>query len=147
MVRKCQLKRNKPLIRRNNLGGNSTITGINSVKTAEKLLIYFKIRPIFLNEFPLCAIKYPGCTYYATQVHHTEGRGKHLLNIRTYLSVCPNCHHTAGVNSKKAIEDGFSVSRNKVDNQFIGPQTEIFKKNTVIIKCRIILGIKPINLL
>jgi len=49
----------------------------------------------------------------ATDVHHMEGRGSHLLDTSTWLPVCRKCHQRITDNSKEAIQLGLSKSRLK----------------------------------
>lgn len=72
---------------------------------------YSALRKKFLEENPICEAKLKGCTGVATEAHHTEGRGKNLLNEEKLLAVCHSCHVQITVNSKQAIEKGLSKSR------------------------------------
>lgn len=60
----------------------------------------------------LCEIRLPGCTNYATQRHHQEGRIGELLNDETkQLGTCHNCHSIVELNPLFAKENNFSLSR------------------------------------
>lgn len=54
--------------------------------------LYVKLRKKYLEEHPECEIKLFGCTYIATEIHHTESRGIRLNKIESWLSTCPECH-------------------------------------------------------
>lgn len=72
-----------------------------------KLELYKELRPEFLKgkncEYP----KEPfGCLNPASQIHHRKGRGKYLLDRRTWLAVCGLCHHYLETHKKEARKLG-----------------------------------------
>lgn len=86
---------------------------INPVSKKTQVLndAYKPIRRDFMEENPICQAALPGCTNYATDVHHKKGRGKYMLVIKTWLSVCRTCHTWIELNPNEAIELGFSEKR------------------------------------
>jgi len=85
-----------------------------SKRKAEQNKEYGHLRVIFLENRPICEARLDFiCTGPATEVHHKQGRGKHLLDVDTWLAVCPSCHHWITEHSKEAIALGLSTSRLK----------------------------------
>jgi len=95
---------------------------VNSVSTklAEALELYRAIRLLFLAKFPRCKAGLNRCTYWATQIHHTKGRGLYLLVLETWIGVCHNCHERIEADPKRAKELGYSVDRLPDDVDLIG---------------------------
>jgi hypothetical protein len=97
------MKRNTPLRRKTPLKRVS--------KTRQKALnTYSKLRQSFLQELPLCEV----CPTVkmdqrnqSTDVHHKKGRGKHYLDVDSWLSVCRQCHDRIHVNPSWAREKGY----------------------------------------
>ena len=55
--------------------------------------VYSTLRAVFLESRPLCEVKLPNiCTGKATDVHHSEKRGKNYLNVKTFVAACRSCH-------------------------------------------------------
>jgi 5-methylcytosine-specific restriction endonuclease McrA len=59
--------------------------------------LWVKARRIFVKNNPeaICAIKLPGCSYFATDVDHILGRGSHpqLRYVQENLRwACRSCH-------------------------------------------------------
>ena len=84
-----------------------------STKLAQEQREYSKLRKTWLAEHPMCQAKINRCTLRSTDVHHKKGRGKHLLDASTWLSVCRNCHNWIETHPEDAKELGFSISRSK----------------------------------
>lgn len=63
-----------------------------SKKLAKGLREYSKNRDTFLQENPICQLKFIGCEVRATEVHHSAKRGKNLNNVETFMSACGHCH-------------------------------------------------------
>jgi hypothetical protein len=115
-----RLQRRKPLKKRSEpLKRNSTpVRKTPKKKVTEKrksqLIEYSKLRVQFLSQHKYCAVKLPGCTILATEIHHQKGRENYLLlDTQYWLPVCRSCHNTITEHSKLAIEKGFSISRHK----------------------------------
>ena len=68
---------------------------------------YSLLRKEFLELNPYCKINTIHCTHSATEVHHTEYRGKNYLNTKTWLPACNTCHKWCHANPKQAAELGF----------------------------------------
>lgn len=73
---------------------NSAIPRV-SAKRAKKDAEYSKLRQRYLTENPMCMIKGPNCSHYATDVHHTRGgeeRDVYYLIQSTWMAVCRADH-------------------------------------------------------
>jgi hypothetical protein len=71
---------------------------------------YLKIRMDFLNENKMCQAKLPGCSSFATDVHHTKGgsdRAKHYLDVDSFMAVCRACHNRIHNSPAEARELGY----------------------------------------
>jgi hypothetical protein len=86
---------------------------INKISKKLRNLIseYTELRTEYLKQYPLCKANLDGCTKVSTDIHHMQGRGKFLLNILTWLSVCRNCHKWIEMRPKDAKKLKFSNSR------------------------------------
>ncbi len=82
-----------------------------SSKTKTKDIEYSLIRKAFLIKHTMCEAHLPGCTNFATEVHHKRGRGEYLLDISTWLPVCRTCHVFIENNPKIAKEKNLSEDR------------------------------------
>lgn len=85
----------------------------------EELNLYNQIRPEFLARFPKCQASLRHCQYFANQVHHKRGRGLYLLDLHTWLAVCPSCHRWIEMNPVLAKEFGLSLDRLTTDKDII----------------------------
>jgi hypothetical protein len=67
---------------------------INKVSEKQKIKNkeYSLLRIKHLLEYPNCQINLPGCTTFATDIHHVEGRGINTTNAETFKSSCRFCH-------------------------------------------------------
>ncbi len=66
---------------------------------------YALLKKAYLDEHPYCEVGRPvseqdinierdvECGRPASTVHHIRGRGRHTLDVSTFLSVCALCHH------------------------------------------------------
>jgi len=67
-----------------------------SSKRAKKDAEYSKLRQKYLTENPLCMIKGPNCSHYATDVHHSfagSNRDAFYLVQSTWFAVCRADHN------------------------------------------------------
>ena len=81
-------------------------------KRAKQLKLYSLLKKQFLVDHPICQIKGLHCQTIATEIHHSGGRENELLlDISKFKASCHNCHHEITENSKKAVEEGNSISR------------------------------------
>jgi hypothetical protein len=83
---------------------NPAIPRVSS-KRKKKDAEYAKLRQRYLTENPLCMIKGPNCTHYATDVHHSfagSNRDAFYLVQSTWLAVCRACHSWIHENPEKA---------------------------------------------
>lgn len=67
---------------------------------------YHRLRDAFLAEHPRCAV-FP--ERKATEIHHTRGRGRFLLDTSTWLAVSRAGHEKIEVERAWARERGFLV--------------------------------------
>ena len=74
-------------------------------------LAYSKLRRKFMEEKPMCEAALHCCNGGSTDVHHKKGRGKYLLMVSTWLSVCRQCHNYIEEHPEEAIELGYSEKR------------------------------------
>lgn len=72
---------------------------------------YTTIRRDFMLSNPICQAALPGCSTHATDVHHKKGRGKYILAVSSWLSVCRKCHMYIEEHPDEAIELGLSEKR------------------------------------
>lgn len=91
-------------------GGSKPINKV-SVSKAKQDKAYSTLRAVYLQNNPYCKANLLGCTMNATDVHHKAGRGENLLNIKTWLSLCRNCHRWIEEHPAEAKERGFSQDR------------------------------------
>ena len=83
-----------------------------SIRQAGLKEIYQIIRPGYLSAHSRCAIGLPGCTMLSTEIHHSYVRtGYYLIESYYFRATCRNCHHIVTVDSKMAVENGFSHPR------------------------------------
>ena len=82
-----------------------------STKMSAQLTVYTQVRRVFMEKHPMCEAKLPGCNIHSTDVHHKKGRGEHLLDTTTWLSVCRTCHNWIEEHPKDAIQLGYSEPR------------------------------------
>ena len=81
-----------------------------SKKKAKQDIEYLKLRLEFLNKNNLCQVRFPGCTNFATDVHHVKGgeeRSTTYLDVSTYMAVCRTCHSRIHLKSEEARELGY----------------------------------------
>ena len=81
-----------------------------SAKRAKKDAEYSKLRQRYLTENPLCMIKGPNCSHYATDVHHTfsgSNRDAFYLVQSTWKAVCRADHNMIHENPTMAREMGW----------------------------------------
>lgn len=82
----------------------------NSAERAEQEKEYKKLAKEFLKAHPVCECK--DCKKPATQVHHRAGRiGELLTDSNLFMAVCHRHHEQITINSKWAIQEGYSLSR------------------------------------
>jgi len=83
-----------------------------SPKMKEDLKTYTILRKVFLESKPNCEAKINNiCLGPADQIHHKIGRGENLLNVKTWLAVCFDCHQWITLHPEEAIKLGLSESR------------------------------------
>lgn len=90
-----------------------------SDKLAEELYLYGVMRLRFLDVFKKCQASLRYCQYHATQVHHKRGRGLYLLDLETWLAVCPSCHQRIELNPAWAKLIGLSLDRLTTDKDIV----------------------------
>lgn len=83
-----------------------------SKQLSARIRLYNMLRIEFLKDkrCAVCQIK------EATEVHHKQGKiGNLLLEQTKWLPICRVCHTEITINSKEAIEQGYSLKRNGND--------------------------------
>ena len=71
---------------------------------------YRVLREAFLRVYFECQAKLPGCTYYASDVHHARGRGKNFLVAETWIATCRHCHRYIHDNPAEARKKNLTFS-------------------------------------
>lgn len=87
---------------------------INKVSDKQKKInaAYKILRDDFMARNPECQGKLSGCTFKATECHHSLGRGKNeMLDQSTYISLCHSCHHIVENNRELAQQLKLSGKR------------------------------------
>jgi len=72
---------------------------------------YNQLRKIYLTKNGLCQAALPNCTHNATDVHHKKGRGRHYLEVDTWMAVCRTCHIYIETHPVEATDLGFRDSK------------------------------------
>lgn len=91
------LKEKKPIAKR-------------SPKRAAQEREYVKLCREYLECHPSCEVV--ECHNKSKQVHHMAGReNDKLLDVDMFLAVCVPCHERITIDSKWALENGYSVLR------------------------------------
>lgn len=81
-----------------------------SQKRATENQQYLKLRKDYLEAYPVCEVV--ECHRKSSQIHHMQGRENDLLcDVNNFLAVCDVCHQRITVDSKWAIEQGYSILR------------------------------------
>lgn len=84
-----------------------------SKRRASQLEQYKPKRDRFLAEHDRCEVAF--CREKSVDVHHMRGReGELLLDARFWLAVCRKHHEKITKDSKWAIDNYYSISRNKI---------------------------------
>jgi hypothetical protein len=81
-----------------------------SDKRVKKDQEYLKLREKYLEQHPICEIKFSECTHVATDIHHTysgANRETYYLIQSTWKSVCRNCHNRVHEFPKEARTLGY----------------------------------------
>lgn len=64
-----------------------------SPKQSARNAQYSSIRKEFMKEHPYCQAQLIGCTFNATECHHSAGRvGQNMLDQNTFIALCSSCH-------------------------------------------------------
>ena len=79
-----------------------------SEKGEKEDIIYRALRLKFLRENPRCKL-YPDKK--ATTVHHSRGRGKYYLDVKTWIPLSFEAHVYIETHPGFAYENGYSFSR------------------------------------
>lgn len=79
-----------------------------SEKGEKEDIVYRALRLKFLRENPYCKL-YPDKK--ATTVHHSRGRGKYYLDVKTWIPLSFEAHVYIETHPEFAYENGFSLSR------------------------------------
>ena len=72
--------------------------------------VYNEVARQYKEDHPYCEIRKEGiCTGRTSDVHHKAGRGKNLLNTKTFKASCRSCHTYIHENPKESREKGWLV--------------------------------------
>ena len=82
-----------------------------SAKQAKLDSLYTQLRKPWMENNPMCEANLVGCTHHSTDVHHKKGRGKWLLIVDTWMSVCRTCHTWIETHPVEATEMGYRESK------------------------------------
>jgi len=82
-----------------------------SSKQAKLNRAYLVIRNEYMKAHKVCEARLPGCTYNATECHHSKGRGEFMLDQTSYKALCHACHVYIELHPKEAKIIGLSASR------------------------------------
>ena len=66
---------------------------------------YKTLRKVYLDNHPLCEVKFKGCTKKAVEIHHDKGRGIRLNDVSNFVAICRNCHNKVE-NENIKVRDG-----------------------------------------
>lgn len=69
--------------------------------------VYLTLNKVYLESHPVCEARLSACTGQSEEVHHKysgKDRGKHYLDINTWLAVCGECHRYIHKNPKETRE-------------------------------------------
>lgn len=81
-----------------------------TAKRAGEMQEYYKLRAEYLALYPVCEV--PECNIKSVDIHHQKGRENALLlDTNFFMAVCRAHHIEFTEHSRKAINDGHSVSR------------------------------------
>lgn len=87
---------------------------VKSLKRKVEDKLYLKNKKEYLIEHIRCEVK--GCNRVSEDVHHKKGRvGKLLYDKRFFMAVCRNHHTEIETDPKAAKENGYSLSRLKIE--------------------------------
>lgn len=100
-----------------------------SEKLSEELYLYGIMRLRFLGVFNKCQASLRWCQFKASQVHHKKGRGLYLLDLHTWLAVCPSCHQRIELNPAWAKACGLSLDRLVEDRDICTEQGILIEYN------------------
>lgn len=77
-----------------------------SKRRSKEMKEYSILRKEFLTNLPMCEVCMKA---NATDVHHKAGRGKHYLDVESWLSTCRTCHDKIHKEPAWAREKGFLI--------------------------------------
>lgn len=93
-----------------NYGKYCRLHGSESIDTsAQAEREYEKLRLQYLEAHPHCEVE--GCKKGSDQVHHKEGRGKNLCDVKKFMAVCNPHHRKITDDPSWALAQGYSLSR------------------------------------
>lgn len=81
-----------------------------STKRAAENQVYARLRKDYLEAYPVCEVV--ECHRKSSQIHHMCGReNDKLTDTNNFLAVCDPCHQRITVDTKWALEQGYSILR------------------------------------
>lgn len=81
-----------------------------SAKRAGQVAEYVKLKREYMALYPVCEV--PECNLKSVEIHHQRGKeGERLTDVNYFMAVCRPHHNEFTEHSRKAINEGYSVSR------------------------------------
>jgi hypothetical protein len=77
-----------------------------SKRRSKEMKEYGILRKEFLEKLPICEVCMKA---KSTDIHHKAGRGKHYIEVETWLSTCRSCHDRIHREPSWAREKGFLI--------------------------------------
>lgn len=87
-----------------------------SSKEKKRQVAYNTLRKEFMKQFPVCQVKFDGCSHKSTDVHHTfmgADRSKYFLDSSTWVSICRFCH--THLHSKLSTEELINLGLRRIE--------------------------------
>ena len=110
----CWNKSHPPVVKSPKKTKPKSISSKQVIKNKE----YTQVRQSFLYKHEFCQARLPGCTMWATEVHHKAGRiGDLLTDPTNFLAVCRSCHQNIELHHELAVDLGYSINRTETNDQ------------------------------
>lgn len=100
----------------------STIRQVAKKRSGENRQYSVK-KALFLIANPECQISAPGCSFFATVIHHTKGReNKLLLLMRYWKASCEKCNIYIEEHSAWAYDNGHKLYKHQKNQEWENTQ-------------------------
>ena len=95
-----------------------------SKRRSKEMKEYGILRKEFLEKLPICEVCMKA---KSTDIHHKAGRGKHYLEVDTWLSTCRGCHdkiQRAQLGERERIFSlmGINIEDQNAEHYYINPR-------------------------